>query len=739
MASKTTRGILLAVVGLVVLLVLVVLALPLFLNTSSFQQRIVRSASAALGRQVTVENLKLSVLSGGLLAHGVTIADDPAFSSQPFLQAQQVTVHVALWPLITRKDVQVSGFVLESPKVSLLRDAAGVWNYSSLGRSANQPAARSAETESTFPNLTVGEIKITDGQVTVSTQPGPGTGEAAESHVYEQVALDVTNFGFAKSFPFTASVHLPGEGTVTAKGTAGPMNQADAANTPFTLQLDAKHIDPLAAGFVDASSGISGQVDSLVLDASWSGQQMHVTKLAIDGPHVTLVQKPTPKTPPRPAAAQNPSMLQSLAIDSMELTNGSVTVTSPGQTQPTVYQNLHATLSNLTPTSASPFTAAAQLPGGGQMNAKGTVGPYNAQEAEATPVSAQVTLRHLDLQTSGMVAPDAGIGGTADVDARLVSNGQTLNADGTAHVSGLRLAKTGTPSQVPVGLQFAVVQNEQQMTGQVQRGVITIGHDVVNVSGTYQKSGPTTAVDLRVVGQELSINDLEAFLPSLGVKLPSGSRLQGGTLTAKLVVSGSTANPLITGPVSVNNTELAGFDLNSKLAAVTQLTGAKPSSTTQIRSLSMDVRSQGDSLRTDRIALNMPALGTATGSGSVNNGALHYDVILKPLLLERGAGSVVPTAGAGGLAGQLLGAIPGAGKGLTGGLPGGFLKSGIPVAIGGTTTNPTFTPDIRGLATSVAGAAARGALSGKSLRGTGTNSPTKSLQQTLGGLLGGHH
>ena len=744
------RGILLAVVALVVLVVVVIAAIPMFLNTASFKEKIESAASKSLGRQVAITNLKLSVFSGGMLAQGVTISDDPSFSSQPFLAADSVKVHVALWPLITRRDVQVEGFVLETPKVVLMRNAAGIWNYSSIGHAAGKPAAQDRETQSAFPNLTVAEVKIENGQVTVTTQPMAGTTATASSHVYEQVDLLLTDFGFTKAFPFTTSVHLPGEGTVSVKGSAGPMNQTDAANTPFSAHLEAKHIDPLAAGFVDASSGISGQLDSLTLDAAWSGQQLHVTKLLIDGPHVTVVQKPKAPQAAAPAKApQDGSMLTSLTVDDFQLTNGSVTVTSPGQQQPAVYQNVQAKLTNFSPTTASPFSASAQLPGGGSVKADGTAGPFNATNNAATPVNAQVALRHINLATSGLVAPDAGIGGMADVDAKLVSNGEVLNATGSGNIAGIQLAKTGVPSRAPVGLQFAVAQNERALTGQIQRAVVTIGHDIINIAGTYQTSGPTTAVDLKVNGQGMSVNDLEAFLPSVGVKLPSGSRLQGGTLTVNLTVSGSTANPVISGPVSLNNTVLAGFDLSSKLSGVTRLLGGGQGSSassggTPIRSLSMDIRSQGNSVRTDKIAVDVPSLGTASGAGSVNNSALDYHVVLKPTALGKGLGSLgggaVSGAAGGGVAGQLLGMIPGgATKGL-GSLAGGsgLLRSGIPVAIGGTTSSPTFTPDMRGLVGGVGASAAQGLLSGKGNKSKSAPAANP-LGNALGGLLGGHH
>ncbi len=740
MASRS-RVAVLAILAVVVIVGLAVAALPMFLNTESFRTKIESSVSKSLGRKVTIGTLKLSVFSGGLLAGNVTVADDASFSTAPFVEAQSVKVHVALWPLLTQRKVQVGGFVLQSPRVTLLRGTQGMWNYSSIGRAAGQ-TAQDEETQSTFPNLTVGEVRIENGQVTVSAQPAAAGSGAATSRIYDQVDLLVTDFSFAKAFPFTASAHLPGEGTVSVKGTAGPVNQADASATPFSGNLVIKHLDPLAAGFVDPSDGISGLVESLTLDASWSGQQMHVTKLVVDGPHLSVVRNNAPKTPKPAGNPEGSTMLKSLAVDSAEINNGALTLTTAGQTgPPAVYQNLHATLTNLTPTTASPFTLGAQLPGGGTLNANGSAGPFDAAKEIATPVNAQVSLRHFELQTGGVVPPDAGISGMADLDAKIVSNGQTLNANGTARVEGIRLAKNGTASGKPVQLQFNLAQNEQALTGTIEQAVVTVGRAVVNVAGTYQSSGPTTAIDLKVNGQGMPIDEIEAFLPALGVKLPTGSRLQGGTLTANLTVSGSTANPVVSGPVRLDNTVLAGFDLSSKLQAITRLTGARSGSATQLRSLSMDVRDEGSTVRTDKIALDMPALGTATGSGSVaDGGALNYHVILKPAALG-GVTSAIPAGGAGGgIAGQLLGMVPGGavGKGI-GGLGGGALKGGIPVAIAGTTSNPTFTPDLRGLAGSIGAGAAQGLIRGK----TGQGSPDgkvvgSSVTNSLSGLFGKH-
>jgi len=741
--SKSARMVLIAVGAVVALLILVAVAVPLFLNTDSFKAKIENTLTQSLGRKVTIGKLSLSVLSGGLVAENTTVADDAAFSTQPFIQADSIKINVALLPLIFSKQLEIHGFSMQAPKIQLLRAGDGTWNYSKIG-STSPTASQSAETKSAFPNLTVGEVNIENGRISVGNGPGAAT---TVNHVYEDVNLKVKDFAFTKSFPFTASAKLPAGGTVIVNGTAGPLNSQDASATPFAGHLDVKHLDPLAMGLMDKSDGISGTVDSVILDASWNGTQLHVSKLAVDGPKLTVVNSNVPKAPkPANASAEWKTMLENLSVDDAEVKNGTITLMTAGQTGPgSVYQQVNAKVSNVTPKSFSPFSASAVLPNGGSLSANGTAGPFNQTNNAGTPLNANVTLKHFELGTAGVLPPDAGISGMTDLQAKITSNGQTLNATGTATVAGIKLAKDGVPSAKPVQLQFTVAQNEQAMSGEVQQAVITIGSAVINVSGTYQGNGASTAINMKVVGNAMSINELEAFLPAVGVHLPQGSRLQGGTVTTSLAVTGTTAAPIISGPVKVNNTQLAGFDLGSKLSALSSFTGGKIGSATgpgtNIRSLSMNIREEGGGIRTDNIALDVAGVGTATGAGAVSSGGgLNYNMVLKLTGLTAGGGGSAPAANAGGkaaIAGALAGFIPGGSSGgAAGGIASAALKNGIPVAIGGTTSNPTFTPNVASLATSVGASAAQGYLNGKTGQKSGKN-PTD-LGNALGGLLGKH-
>jgi AsmA protein len=735
------RTLLIVLGSIVALILLVALAIPMFLNADAFRTRIETALTTSLGRKVTLGKLDLSVLTGSLVAENATVADDPAFSTQPFLQASKVKIGVEVLPFILSREIHITGFAIDSPKITLLRAANGTWNYSTIGGAQQNTAANNVNKDSStlIPNLTVGHVAVKNGQVTVGITPAPGI-PATPRRIYDQLTLEAKEFSFQKSFPFTASAHLPGDGTVSLKGNAGPINPHDASLTPFSANIEAKHIDPLAAGFADSTSGVTGTIDAINVQATWNGQQLHVANLLVDTPKLTLIRdnKPTVATPP-PAPNSN-NMLSTLTADRLQIKSGAITITTPGQATPAVYQQLNAELTNVSPTAASPFKLSAQVPGGGSLTADGTAGPINQANATATPLNAHVAISHLDLASSGVVAPDAGISGIANVDLKALSDGKNLNANVSANIQGLRVAKNGSPSPKPVLVQLTVAQNVQTLAGQLQNAAITIGKAVINAAGTYQTSGPTTALNLKVTTQAASIDELEAFLPSVGVHLPSGSRLQGGTLTTNLNVTGSAAAPIISGPIRIDNTNLAGFDLGSKLGPLSSLAGIKSGSGTAIQSLSANLTINGGNVRTDNVSVVVPSIGSATGAGTISAaGALNYNVILKLTgVLNAVGGKGGAAAGAGGIAGQLMGMIPGGGAAGTAGsvignYAGAALRNGVPVAIGGTTSNPTFTPNMGGIVSSAtSGAATKGAAKP-------SQNNTDPLSNALGGLLKPHN
>src|ERR1700760_2859890 len=133
--GKTSKLLLMGIGAVIAVVLIGAVCLPLFLNTDSFRTRIESTLTKSLGRRVTIGKLDLSLWSGGLVASNSTVADDPAFSTQPFIQADRIKIGVDIIPLILSRQVHIRGFVLTSPKVQLLRAANGTWNYSTIGNS----------------------------------------------------------------------------------------------------------------------------------------------------------------------------------------------------------------------------------------------------------------------------------------------------------------------------------------------------------------------------------------------------------------------------------------------------------------------------------------------------------------------------------------------------------------------------------------------------------------------------
>ncbi len=257
--------------AVLVLLLLAVVALPFVINPNQFRPRLEAELSKALARQVTVGDLKLSILSGGVTASDLSIADDPAYSRTPFLHTQALTLGVELWPLIVSRQLHVTRFELDQPQIDLIQSASGAWNFSSLGGQSAAPAApRSDPPPGAGFNLSVNLVKISNGRLTFSQR-----NSNSKARVLENVNIEVRDFSASTAFPFHLAAKLAGGGDLLLDGAAGPINSADAAQTPAKLTLKLTGFDLAAAG-VDNSAGLAGLV-SIDGAAATNGTILSVT------------------------------------------------------------------------------------------------------------------------------------------------------------------------------------------------------------------------------------------------------------------------------------------------------------------------------------------------------------------------------------------------------------------------------------------------------------------------------
>lgn len=249
--SRTIR-----VLGIIIVVViLLVVLVPFLIPVNKFRPTIEAKASQALGRPVQVGDLSLSLLSGSLSAENLSIADDPKFSSSPFLTAKSLQVGVEILPLIFNKTLNVTGVTIENPDVNLVHNPQGQWNYSSLGGGAEKSRTPRAPSGGATPEFSVEKFTLKDGRITVGS-----TGSQKRS-TYDHVDVTASNVSTTSKFPVTVTADLPAGGKFNLDGTAGPIDQKDTALTPVSAQLAITGLNLASTGFIDASAGLGGIVD----------------------------------------------------------------------------------------------------------------------------------------------------------------------------------------------------------------------------------------------------------------------------------------------------------------------------------------------------------------------------------------------------------------------------------------------------------------------------------------------
>jgi AsmA protein len=540
------------IVGVLIVLVLVI---PFLIPVNQFRPTIEEKASAALGRKVELGNLSLSLLSGSVSADNLSIGDDPKFSSTPFLTAKSLNVGVEILPLILSKTLNVTGVTIASPQVTLLHNAAGVWNFSSLG------------------------------------------GAAAKSE--------------AKKAP--------------AEKSSGAGNAAD------------------------------------------------------------------------------------ISIKKLTLSDGSIIVGTTNSQKRSTYDHVNVTASDVSITSKFPVTVTADLPAGGKFKLDGTLGPVEQADAELTPLDAKLTISSLNIASTGFVDSSLGLGGIADLDANVSSQGGEAQTKGTLKFSKALLVAGGSPAGVPVTVNFATKYNLRKNAGVLEPSTLNIGSAAAHLNGTYETTGEVTGVNIKLDAKDMPAKDLEAFLPALGVNLPKGASLTAGTLNTDLTIAGPTNKMVTSGNVGLFNGVLAGFDLGSKMSSIASLAGIKSGKDLNIAKLTSVVRVAPEGIKADDFIAVIPSIGELTGAGTVNSkNALDFKMLAT--LTKEASSSAASSAGGGGLGGLLEAVTGSGGSACSEGLK-------VPFQIQGTTAEPKFIPDVGGLAKDLF-KSKLGCLGGKSPTGT---------------------
>ena len=224
-----------------------------------------------------------------------------------------------------------------------------------------------------------------------------------------------------------------------------------------------------------------------------------------------------------------------MSVGKISIENGKIIVSAAGSSaKPSIYQNVNLEASDLSYTSQFPFKLTATGPGNAAIKVEGKAGPIDAADASLTPLDAAVEVEHLDLANTGFTDASSGIAGVMDFKGTLSSDGKQMNAKGTVKANKLKVSATGAPSSVPLNIDYATTYDLKSRSGNLNQGDIHIGSALARLNGAYNVAPEPAKLDMRLNGQSMPVSDLEGFLPAVGVVVPPGSKLQGGSLTMNL-------------------------------------------------------------------------------------------------------------------------------------------------------------------------------------------------------------
>ena len=129
------------------------------------RSRIAGSIGRALDRRVTLDNVRLHFLPRPSFdLEGLVIYDDPAFSAEPMIRAQEVSAAIRFRSLL-RGRLEIATLSATEPSINLVRNDEGRWNLAILlERNAQIPAAPTekpaSERRPAFPYLEASSARI---------------------------------------------------------------------------------------------------------------------------------------------------------------------------------------------------------------------------------------------------------------------------------------------------------------------------------------------------------------------------------------------------------------------------------------------------------------------------------------------------------------------------------------------------------------------------------------------------
>ena len=178
--NKLIKIILWSLASLVVIVVLAAILIPVLVNPNDYKDEIAQQVYQKTGRTLTIEgDIDLSIslpLSVSLDLGKTELSNAKGFGEQPFARIDEVSLYVAIMPLLTQNRLDIGEVRLNNMALNLIKNKDGKTNWADLSgeKSATEKetdaksstgTAKPATEKASMPAISVAGLSVKDAQI----------------------------------------------------------------------------------------------------------------------------------------------------------------------------------------------------------------------------------------------------------------------------------------------------------------------------------------------------------------------------------------------------------------------------------------------------------------------------------------------------------------------------------------------------------------------------------------------
>ena len=231
--------------GIIVLIILILLIAPSFIDVNKYKPEIEKMVAENTGCTLTLGgDLDLSLFPwAGISISDVRMGNPKGFKEKDLVSIKNFEVRVKFWPLLS-KEVQLKRFILEEARIVMVKNKDGRLNLQSIGKPADKPqkekkeaAPKEAGGGLPIKSLTVGELAITNSSILYIDHAAGTKQEVAD------LTLKLKDLTLDRPFKMSFSANLDGK-PLSAEGTIGPIGKEPGKGT-MNLDIAVKALKEL--------------------------------------------------------------------------------------------------------------------------------------------------------------------------------------------------------------------------------------------------------------------------------------------------------------------------------------------------------------------------------------------------------------------------------------------------------------------------------------------------------------